>query len=132
MLPSGSLRAVVLPVHSGPLPGRRWVKPAAVLGMWDDMGLGQEGAGIYLGQHRCAQKPGVSVSKEKPPRSEPRAKLKGSVDKPAGVGVGGRGEGQAVQQKHPCALPEEHCLCYFPLGRHWETGRTVLDDPIIH
>lgn len=34
------------------------------------------------------------MSKEKPPRSEPRAKLKGSVDKPAGVGVGweeGRG-----------------------------------------
>lgn len=76
--------------------------------------------------------PGGSVSKEKPPRSEPRAKLKGSVDKPAGVGVGGKRGGAGSATKAPCALPKEHCLCYFPLGRHWETGRTVLDDPIIH
>lgn len=40
--------------------------------------------------------PGGSVSKEKPPRSEPRAKLKGSVDKPAGLG-GWRVEGRGRQ-----------------------------------
>lgn len=57
--------------------------------MWDGIGLGQEGAAIYVGAaSMCPEAQDDSCARRSPPGSEPRARPKGSVDKPAGGGWG--------------------------------------------
>lgn len=88
--------------------------------MWDGIGLGQEGAAMYVGA--------ASMCPEAQDDSCARRRLQGQSQERGQACCGWVG----AVQKHSCSFSKEQCPIYFPLGGHWGSGRPVLDDPIIH